>query len=175
LIASGLVLTSISALEIMEDLQDLIFQLGAMLQVQRIDYEDYNLVDFSDFRKTTEYFQSISTPFLLASEDSDEDSVTEFFLFLKNIDDATAGDLKEKAHAKMKDAADEVHNLMKGIKDHPLESFESIVKVMRAVLLEVITDVAVQSDERVAALVKALKDDSGKPPPPKGRSYELIG
>ncbi|KAL0069479.1 hypothetical protein AAF712_003514 [Marasmius tenuissimus] len=175
LIGSCIVLVSISALEVMEDLQDLIYQLVAMLQVQRVVYEDYNLVDFSDYRQTAEYFRSLSTPFLLTAQEADEDTVDHFFDHLVNLDDETSGQLKERVHVRMKEAATEVHHLVQGIKDQPLESFQSVVKVMREALYEVITDVAVEADERVAALVKAFKDDPGKPPPPKGRGYELIG
>ncbi|KAF9257188.1 hypothetical protein L218DRAFT_965542 [Marasmius fiardii PR-910] len=161
----------------MEDLQELVFQLAAMLQVQRVDFEDYNAVDFEDYGQTTQYFESLARPFLITAQYADEESITLFFKHVLEIDDATAAAVKERIHSCMKETAEQVHELLRGVKDEPLESFQAVTRVMREALLEVITDMAVETDDRLAALMKVFKDkdDSGKPPPSKGRGYELIG
>ncbi|KAG7100187.1 hypothetical protein E1B28_001964 [Marasmius oreades] len=177
LIGSVAVLTGIAALEVMEDLQELVLQLAAMLQVQRVDFEEYSTIDFSDYRQTTQYFESLAKPFLITAQYSDEASVALFFKHVLEMDDATAAVVKERIHSCMKATAEQVHELLRGIGDEPLDSFQDITRLMREALLEVATDMMVETDDRLAALLKVFKDkdDSGKPPPSKGRGYELIG
>ncbi|KAI3595828.1 nfx1-type zinc finger-containing protein 1 [Moniliophthora roreri] len=178
LLASGFILVSTAALDVMQDLEDLTFQFASMLQVQRVDFEEFNQVDFEDFKHTATYFSNLCTPFLVTPQYAEEDAVKEFFNNLKDFSFINDAGLKDKLQATMKSAAQDVHELLKDTKERPVESAQEVSRILRDAIVMVILGLEMNADEKLAAVMKAFKDrENDKPPPPKekGKSYDLIG
>ncbi|KAK7051490.1 hypothetical protein VNI00_004464 [Paramarasmius palmivorus] len=178
LFASTFVLVGIAALDVMQDLEDLTFQFASMLQVQRVDFEDFDKVDFDDYKQTAAYFSDICTPFLVTPQYAEEDAVKAFFDHLKDFAFMDDAGLKDKIQETMRSAAREVHELLKDTKEKPVESAQEVSRILRDAIVMVILGLEMNADEKLAAVMKAFKDrENEKPPPPKEKEkgYDLIG
>ncbi|THV02314.1 hypothetical protein K435DRAFT_963199 [Dendrothele bispora CBS 962.96] len=178
----GLIFASVSVVDLIGDMEDMVHLLAALLQVQVIDSSDFSTTDFDSYKSTVSYFAKICKPVIVTTGYAPAADVDTFFEELRDLNyaefDGDGEATKEKLHGVMREAAKEIHEKLLSSRDQPVLAIQDVPLIFKSALETIVFQVQAHFDEGMSEWLTSLKEsenDRGLGLRERNGGYDIIG